>query len=316
LLDKNGVSERSFERNSTHQFRNAGCPHNRGGASIFKGVFGRSWLFLVNAIILPLRSPRSARQYQKIWTKEGSPLLVNSLALQRKVQESLGSDYQVEIGMRYGKPSIQSALKKFSDAGIQHVSVLPLFPQQAASSSGSAIRELFRVAALVNGCPNIQVLPPFYKHEGFIKSFVRVGLPCVERFKPDHILFSFHGLPVSHVLKGDGDYPVQCETTTKLIAKSLNLAEAQFSTTFQSRLGPVKWIQPYTDKKILDLIGKGKRRLLIFAPSFVADCLETSEEIGIRLKELALKNGAEAFELVPSLNSSSIWVDAISEMVS
>jgi ferrochelatase len=269
---------------------------------------------LLNLIILPFRSPKSAAAYRKIWTNGGSPLLVHTQNLAKKVAEKLGTQYAVEIGMRYGNPSIESGLKKLIQKGVKEIRVLPLFPQYASSSSGSAQAELFRIAGRLWHIPPITILPPFFEHPGFIQSFAEVGKPIMERFKADHVLFSFHGLPERHIQKGD-PYRDQSLQTAKAIAQKLNLPENRYTVCFQSRLGRTPWIKPYTDLLIVDLAKSGKKRIAVFCPAFVADCLETLEEIGIRAKESALAHGAEALELVPSLNAHPTWVEAVCEMV-
>ncbi|MBI1909270.1 MAG: ferrochelatase [Deltaproteobacteria bacterium] len=269
---------------------------------------------LVRFLILPFRSPRSARQYQKVWTAEGSPLLCRTEALRKAVAENLGEDYVVEIGMRYGTPSIESGLKKLMEKKVSCLKVLPLFPQQASSSTGSAIEEFFRVAGRLRQIPPVQILPPFYDCEGFLDSFAEIGRPLVEKARPDHILFSFHGLPERHIAKGD-PYQMQALFTARAIARRLGLAEGSYSVTFQSRLGRTPWIRPYTDRTLLDLVRQGKKRFLVFCPSFVADCLETLEEIAIRNREAVLAAGGEEVILVPSLNTHPRWVETVCDLV-
>lgn len=267
---------------------------------------------LLNLIILPFRSPRSAEAYRKIWTQEGAPLRIHTEALGREVGKRLGSEYQVEVGMRYGNPSIERALQTLLQRQID-IRILPLFPQYASSSTGSAVEELFQVLRRFWKIPSFQVLPPFFDHPGYIRSFAEVGKPVLERSKPDHVLFSFHGLPEKHIKKGD-PYKEQCFRTAELIASELKLS-GNWSVSFQSRLGRTPWIKPYTDRTIIDLAQKGVKRMAVFCPAFVADCLETLEEIGIRGRELALSHGVEVFELVPSLNAHPRWIETVCEMV-
>src|SRR5262245_5856554 len=155
------------------------------------------WL-LVNGVIAPFRSPKSAEAYQKVWMPEGSPLLVHTRNLARKVQEKLGSGFKVAFGMRYGNPSIASAVKELTDAGVSEIRMLPLFPQYAASSTGSAVVEFERVLKSVDNAPPFRILPPFYNHPGFIEAFAKIGEEVLEKIRPDHVLFSFHGLPERH----------------------------------------------------------------------------------------------------------------------
>jgi len=294
------------------------------------------WM-LVNFIIAPFRSPKSAEAYEKIWTSEGSPLLVHTRNLARTVQSKLGSGYRVAVGMRYGNPSIESAVGELIDAGVSEIRMLPLFPQYAASSTGSAVAEFERVIKLNKKAPPFRVLPPFYKDPGFIEAFAKVGEPILEKVRPDHVLFSFHGLPERHITKEDpvGNHCLKfdecCDNevmqnqkcyrmhsfkTARAIMKRIGIPEEVSSVSFQSRLGRTPWLKPYTDLVIPQLIQEGRKRIVVFCPAFVADCLETLEEIGIRAREAAMAAGAEAFELVPSLNSSETWVDAVCRMVS
>ncbi len=293
------------------------------------------WL-LVNLIIAPFRSSKSAEAYQKIWTDKGSPLLNNTQELAHQAQSQLGAQYHVEMGMRYGSPSIKSAIQKLMQKDISEIRILPLFPQYASSSYGSAIEEALRVAGSQWNTPPIKIIPSFYNHPGFIKSWAEVADPILRKAQPDHLVFSFHGLPERQIFKSDpvGNhclkfddcceqavfqnrycYRAQCFQTAKLIAKELGAPFEICSVTFQSRLGRTPWIKPYTDIVIPELIASGKKRIAIFSPSFVSDCLETLEELGIRLKESALEAGAEDFTLIPSLNTSSTWTQTVSNLV-
>lgn len=272
------------------------------------------WL-LVHLVIVPLRSPKSAALYQKIWTPEGSPLLVNTLKLARALEKSLnrGSSLPVEVGMRYGNPSIQSALKKLVAAGAQKIRVFPLYPQYSFSTSRSSIEETERSAERLGIGDRLEFLPPFYDHPGFIRSFAEIGRPFLTR-DIDHILFSFHGLPEKQIRKGD-PYQGQCFRTAELLAGELALEKGRYSISFQSRLGRTEWIKPYTDLELARLAREGKKRVVVFCPSFVADCLETLEEIGIRGRESFLGNGGESLSLVPSLNDHPTWVEVVADLV-
>jgi ferrochelatase len=291
---------------------------------------------LLNLIILPLRPRKSAAAYQKIWTKRGSPLLWNSEDLTAAVRERLGPDWIVELAMRYQRPSMASALEKLRQAGADRVIVFPLYPQYAASSTGSTVEELFRVASRDWVTPSFSFVEPFYDDPGFIDAFAAQGEPILQAERPDHVLMSFHGLPERHMRKTDATgkhclttsdccerlgpanrncYRAQCFATARALAARLALPEGSWSVSFQSRLGRTPWIHPYTDHVILQLAAQGKRRLVVFSPAFVADCLETLEEIGIRAKHDFLAAGGEQLTLVPSLNASPAWVDAVVRLV-
>jgi len=293
------------------------------------------WL-MVNLLIAPFRSPKSAAAYQKIWTPEGSPLLVHARALGQAVSERVGPHFSAEIAMRYGQPSIASALKKLFDRGVQEIRVLPLYPQYSSSATGSTQEEVFRVAKRLGNPTSIKFLLPFFDHPGFIGAFAEIGRKTLEEFHPDHVLFSFHGLPERQILKGDisGGHCLQkpdcCNkvvpanglcyrahsfATARALAAALNIPVENYSICFQSRLGRTPWIKPYTDELIPQLIQAGKKRLAVFCPAFVADCLETLEEIGIRAHEQARSLGAEDLRLIPSLNSSPAWVETVCKMI-
>ena len=219
-------------------------------------AFGR-WM-LLNAFILPFRPAKSAEAYRKVWMKEGSPLLVHSVALRDRVRERMGSGWGVELGMRYGQPSIAKALTDLVAAGVERIVVAPLFPQYSSAANGSAIEETFRVASQMWNVPSLNVTPEFFDDPGFIDAFAEVGRPHLQAFRPDHVLFSFHGLPERQVRRSDTSgahclqsstccdrmvaanrhcYRAQCYATARLIAARLKLPEDQWSVSFQSRLG-------------------------------------------------------------------------------
>ncbi|MBS2021763.1 MAG: ferrochelatase [Deltaproteobacteria bacterium] len=287
---------------------------------------------LVEGIILPTRPAKSAAAYQKIWTQEGSPLLVHSLALRDEVQKALGPRIRVELAMRYGKPAIADALESMRVAGVSHLVVAPLYPQYSSAATGSSVERVFELMSARDAMTPLSVLPAFPEDPGFIDAFAAVGAPVLERERPDHILFSFHGLPERQVRKSDHSgthclasasccdslgaanrdcYRAQCFATARALAKRLALADGSWTVTFQSRLGRTPWITPHTDVVLPQLAAQGKKRLAIFCPAFVADCLETLEEIGLRADEQFRAAGGEKVTLVPSLNSSAAWVQAL-----
>lgn len=292
------------------------------------------WL-LLNLIILPFRPAKSAEAYRKVWRPEGSPLLLESLALRDAMRERLGDRWRVELGMRYQSPSIEQALKSLLAQGVGRVVVAPLFPHQASSSSGSAIAEVYRVASKLPNVPPLEVLPPFYDAPGFIDAFVAQGRPVIEAMKADHVLFSYHGIPERQILRGEDApstclrtgccdsmrvenrncYRAQCYETSRQLAAALKLADGTWSVSFQSRLGRTPWITPHTDVVLPELAAKGVKRLAVFSPSFVADCLETLEEIAMRAREQFLEEGGDDLQLVPSLNASPEWVETLAGFV-
>ncbi len=291
---------------------------------------------LLNAFILPFRPAKSAAAYAKIWTERGSPLLFHSQDLTTEVAKRLGDGWAVELGMRYQNPSLSSALGKLRARGCERIVVVPLYPQYSSASTGSSLEEIFRLSGGDWVVPNFSTVAPFYDHEAFIEAFAAVGAPILDSEKPDHVLFSYHGLPERHMLKADATggrhclqsatccdaivdanrdcYRAQCYATTRALAKRLGLDGARHSVSFQSRLGRTPWIRPYTDAVLPELAARGVKRLAVFCPAFVADCLETLEEIGIRGREQFLAAGGESLTLVPSLNATPKWCDAVAAM--
>lgn len=293
------------------------------------------WL-LLNLVILPFRPRRSAAQYATVWTSEGSPLLVHGRALRDAVQRALGPGYVVELGMRYGNPALQPALERLVAADVREIVVLPLFPQYASSSGGSAAARVFELAAGMWNVPPIRALGDFHADPGFVEAFAEVARPALAAFRPDFVLLSYHGLPERHVRKSDPSgghclaspsccdavapvnrycYRAQCFATTRLLAAALDLAPDRHATTFQSRLGRDPWIRPYTDEELPALAARGVKRLAVLCPAFVADCLETVEEIGVRAREQWTAVGGEDLVLVPSLNATPRWVEAVADLV-
>lgn len=286
------------------------------------------WL-LVEFTILPFRPRRSAALYRSIWMDAGSPLLVHSRALERALARELGSEFRVALGMRYGEPTVRGALASLE--GCSRIVVAPLYPQYASASTESAL-DAVRTAGAVDS----PVLPPFFEDPGFLESWVEVARPVLESADPEHVLFSFHGLPERQIRKlagygedcleretcceqlGPGNrscYRAQCFATARALALDLELEEGSWGVSFQSRLGRNAWIRPSTVERLDALRAAGVRRLAVLCPSFVADCLETTEEIGIRARAQWERLGGEALALVPCLNAHPRWVRALAERV-
>jgi ferrochelatase len=289
---------------------------------------------LLHLFILPFRSPRTAKAYQKIWTEEGSPLLVHGRNLAAAVASALGSSIPVALGMRYGKPSIGKGLIELQDQGADQIVVLPLYPQYASSSTGTVLEKVFKEAGRSTNVSDLVTVPPFYDHPGFVKAFAAVGRPELEDMKPDHVIMSFHGLPERHIRRSDTSeahclesesccetlspvnrhcYRAQCFATSRLLAAELGITS--YSVAFQSRMGRTPWIRPHTDVVLSELPSQGKKRVAVFCPSFVADCLETLEEIGIRGRETLLESGGEDLRLIPSLNVHPVWVETVLNLI-
>jgi ferrochelatase len=291
---------------------------------------------LLELAILPRRPRKSAAAYRSIWTPEGSPLLVHSRALAQAVARALGPGFAVELGMRYGEPSLRGALARLRAAGAERVVVAPLYPQYAASSGGSALARAFELASESWDVPALSALAPFHADPGFLDASAAVAREPLAGFGADHVLFSFHGLPERQVRRSDPTgahclarpdccevaspahrrcYRAQCAATARALAARLGLAPNAWSYSFQSRLGRTPWIRPYTDERLPELAAAGVKRLAVVCPSFVADCLETVEEIGLRGREQWRGLGGDALLLVPSLNDHPAWVAALASLL-
>lgn len=283
---------------------------------------------LVYAAILPFRPKQTAHAYQAIWTTEGSPLLVHGRNLQQKLQQELGQQWQVELAMRYGKPAIAKALMKLKDCS--HLTILPLYPQYSSAATGSSIEEVLQLIAQQEAPPSLKLIRDFYAEPAFIKAQAALIRPYLAEH--DFLLLSYHGLPEYHLKKtgcqeicqqacppvsltNQACYKAQCQATTLALAKELDLVDEKYCSAFQSRLGKTPWIKPYTDEILQSLARKGIKRLAIACPSFVADCLETLEEIGIRAKEQWLALGGEQLTLLPCVNDSELWIKGLGKFL-
>ena len=275
------------------------------------------WLPILYLGIVPFRSGASAKKYARIWSEEtGSPLLFNSERQRDLLAESLGHGYVVELGMRYGEPSIDGAVTALLEKGCERIVVLPLYPQYAASSTGSVYDEVFRAAAAHRFVPALHFVPPYYADDGYIRATSDRVLDAMEQTTDpiDHILFSFHGLPVKMVERGD-PYQRQCEETAGLLAERLKLDGANWSLVYQSQFGPEEWLGPKTDARLAELARNGAKRVLVAAPGFTADCLETLDEIGNESAAAFRAAGGEKLLLAPCLNELPSWIAALRELV-
>ena len=298
--------------------------------------------FLVNCIIVPFRSPKSAHAYQTVWTPEGSPLLTATQKLGDKVRARLEASnpanekVHVEIAMRYGTPSIPQALEKLKQAGADRIVVFPLYPQYSSATSASSMERVVEVARQEWNMPSLSFVAPFYDHPAFIDAVYAAGIESYRAFAPDHVLFSYHGLPENHLEQCDNTgshclkksdcceqisevnafcYRAHCIATTRALVQRFQLAEGHYSTSFQSRLGRQEWVKPYTEETLGKLAERGVKRLAVLCPAFVADCLETLEEIGIRAKEDFIAAGGEDLALIPCANDHDVWVDGVIQLV-
>ena len=298
-------------------------------------VIDLPWLlqkFLVNVIIVPFRAPKSTKLYQLLWTEKGSPLLTISNESKKLLQKRLGENYEVFVGMRYQNPSLKMALKTIKEKRFDKIVVLPVFPQYASSTTGTISQLVNTEIARWNVIPEVTIVSQFYDNPGFIKAFAAQ----IKKYKPenfDHLIFSYHGLPFSQTDRvhpeiktvncncevempphGKFCYKATCYQTTRLLAKELGLPPSAYSVAFQSRLTK-NWLKPFSDEEVVRLAKQGAKRILITAPAFIADCLETAVEIGIEYQKLFEKYGGEKIQLVESLNTNDDWIETLYQIV-
>ena len=295
---------------------------------------------LVNIIIVPFRAPKSTIIYKDLWDNNGlpdnrkeSPILFYGLSVKEKLQSALGSNYEVELAMRYQKPSLEKVLNGMKEKNYKKIIVVPLFPQYASATAGSVIDKVMKIVRKWWVIPEIKFIGQFYDNEKFLDVIAeRTKKYNLEDY--DHILFSYHGLPVRQVTKAHPEgrtcaddnckneinnnnrycYNAACYATTRLIASKLKIPEKKYTVCFQSRLDK-NWLEPFADKTIIRLAEKGAKKLLVFSPAFVADCLETLIEIGKEYQQLFVEHGGEKVQLVESLNDHPLWVSMLKEVV-
>ncbi len=301
-------------------------------------VIDKPWLLrtlLVRGIIVPFRAPKSAEAYKKIWSEEGSPLIVNTQKLQKALEYQI--DEPIEMAMRYGNPSPEDAFRKLlkKEPLMEEVIALPLYPHYAMSSYETAVEYVKEIHKKKKYSFDLKFIDPFYNEPGYLHALAENMKPFLEE-PYDQILFSYHGVPERHIRKSDitGYHCLQIEnccevnspahahcyrhqviTTTKLVTEKLQIPEDRYSISFQSRLGK-GWLTPFTDIRLKELPAEGIKKLLIICPAFVSDCLETLEEIAMRGKEIFTEAGGESFKMIPCLNIHPLWVKAVAGYVS
>jgi ferrochelatase len=297
--------------------------------------FFKRWL-LVNCVIVPKRKEYSARHYQEIQTEEGSPLLVYTRRFASALAAELADEYVVEIGMRYGNPSIGAALQNLKRHNVDRILALPLYPHFTQSSFETAVVETQRRAQKLGLADKLSFVSPFYVDRHFIDASAELVADHLETQTPDYILFSFHSVPVRHIKRKDTSrshclaradccdvigpanqncYRAQCHATTEAIATKLGLQRGSYEMCFQSQLGKDEWIGPALEDLLSELPRRGVRRLAVFCPSFVADCLETLEEIGIRGRDEFKEAGGRELNVIPCLNDDPRWIKAAANIV-
>ena len=292
------------------------------------------WLLrkiLVNLIIVPFRAPKSAALYKKLWTPNGSPLLYYSNRVKELLQK-LQEEYDVYLAMRYKNPSIPDVLETIRRKNFDRIIVLPMFPQYASASTGSAHEEVMRVVSKWWVIPDVTFINQYYDHAGYIGSMAEIGSKYAHE-EYDHVLFSYHGLPERQVDKvydsglcADHNceneitdenkfcYKATCYGTTRLLATALNIPKEKYTVCFQSRLDE-KWLMPFSDKVVEECARKGMKKILVFSPAFTADCLETIIEIGDEYQHIFETNGGEKVQLVESLNDHPLWISCLRDIV-
>lgn len=269
--------------------------------------------FLLNVIILPFRPKKSAAMYQRVWTDRGSPLLLTSEAQARGLAERLGAGYRVELGMRYGNPSVTKAIEALIESGYDRILVFPLFPQYSSATTASVYDAVFDALGNYRSIPTARVVPPFYDDPGYIDAVAEQALVKLgDQLDDTRLLISFHGVPKRFVELDP--YQRHCEATGSAIAKRLGLKDDRWSIAYQSRFGPEEWLQPYTDDE-LERIAKDKGDLAVMCPGFVADCLETIDEIGSEGEEVFQEAGGGELILIPCVNDHPRWLDAMADIV-
>lgn len=270
------------------------------------------WWLLRNLLVLPLRSGRVARMYEAIWTPEGSPLLVHGRRLRQALEADLGPGWAVALAMRYGEPSIRGGLDELERAGCREVILAPLFPQVSRSTTGSVEQAVCQELERRPRPPELLSLQPWFADPGYVRAKAQLVREAAGGDLP-HCVFSFHGLPLRFVEEGD-PYQDHCEATARALAGALELEEGSWTLTYQSRFGREEWLGPATDERVAAL-AREHPRLLVACPGFAADCLETLEEIHLRLAEGFRAAGGRDLVAVPCLNAHPAWVRALAELV-
>jgi ferrochelatase len=271
------------------------------------------WWLIRKALILPRRSAKVAELYKSIWTPEGSPLIVESERARAALQRSAGPNVRVALAMRYGEPALPRVLRDLAREGHERIRVVPMFPQFSRSTTGSIEAALARIRPDLGPRVALDVVPPYFAHPGYIRALAAsVREHRMQSAPAEHLVFSFHGLPVRFVESGD-PYRDHCEATARALASALDLADGQWTLVWQSRFGREAWLQPAADVLVPEL-AKLHERLLIVCPGFTADCLETLEEIGQRLRHSVLAASGRELRVVPCLNARADWIEALADL--
>ncbi len=298
-------------------------------------VIDLPWLLqkmLVNLVIVPFRAPKSAKLYRQLWNENGSPLLYHSQSVAAKLQLRMGETWQVFNAMRYGRPELKNVLEQIKNKPFKTVIVLPLFPQYASATTGTVVEYILSEISRWNTIPELRLINHFHDHPAFIDAFVQQAAKYTQN-SWDHVLFSFHGLPLRQIKKihsgndcsncrcktefieeGHLCYQAACYETARLISLKAGYPNDRFSVSFQSRLTK-DWMSPFTDQVLIKKAKEGVKNILVFAPSFVADCLETKIEIEKEYQLLFREHGGENLQLVESLNDHDCWIEGLEQIL-
>lgn len=276
------------------------------------------WWLILNGIILNVRPKKSAEKYASIWTPDGSPLMVHTARQSELLREALRqrtkAPLMVEYAMRYGQPSIAQAVARLREQGCTRLLALPLYPQYAASSAGSALDAVYRVLLKSRNMPELRTVRHFHDHPGYIDALRQsVQSHWAEHGRPEVLVMSFHGVPRRSLDLGD-PYHCECHKTGRLLAEALGLAPGQYRVCFQSRFGRAEWLKPYTADTLRELGRAKTRRVDVICPGFVADCLETLEEIALEGKAVFLNAGGGEYRYIPALNERALWIQALADL--
>lgn len=279
------------------------------------------WQPLLRGVILPTRSPRSAKLYRRIWTDAGSPLLVESEKQRALLGATLGAGYRVALGMAYAGPSFEAALDDLLNAGATRIVVLPMFPQYSSATTASVYEAAF-AAAIARGStarrfvPALHFIAPYPDHPGYVEALRARVVGAIARSNPDHIVLSFHGLPERFVKEGD-PYDAECARTVAALAAAMRWSGSEYTVSFQSRFGREPWLAPATSEVLGGLHAKGVKRPLVVAPGFTADCLETLDELGNEGRDEFAHGGGDPtnYSLCACLNDHPAWIEAMAQLV-
>ena len=276
------------------------------------------WKIILNLFILTFRPAKTAKAYKEIWMKKEnmSPLRYFTIEQTHKLQKRLKSKtILVDYAMRYGNPAIKLKMQEMQERGCQNMIVLPLYPQYAAATTATVCDEVYRTLMKMRWQPNLQIIPHYESEPLYIRALANSVTKVLERikWKPDIIVASYHGIPLKYFEKGD-PYHCYCQKTTRLMTENLKI-KIPIITTFQSRFGPDKWLEPYTDKTLENLPKEGKENILVICPGFASDCVETLEEISIQGKESFLENGGKKFLMIPCLNDNNDHIKLFEHLI-